>query len=432
MDNLPLWAQISALVVLLLFAGFFSIAETSMMSLNRFRVRHLAKSGKRAARTALALLRKTDHFLSMVLIGNTLLNAATSILITALAIHYFGSDERVLAIATAIVTFLILIFAELTPKVIGASYPEQIALPSSFLLAILVRLFYPLIWFANLFVSGILKLLRLRTPTPENQGLSAEELRFLVLETTHYIPNKHRSILLNLFDLEHIAVDDVMTPRAQIEALDITLTIDELRAQLVTCYHNRLLVYERDINQIKGILHVRQVLPLLQADALTYESLIASLTEPYFIPSGTPAFTQLQYFQEKKLRLGLVVDEYGEIEGLVTLLDIVEEMVGEFTSSMPGSMNSGLHWDKHGQVLVEGQITLRKLNRRLGLHFPVDGPKTLNGLILEYLQDIPETGVSIKIAQCPIEIIQVQDRLVRVARLTMPQKNIQNVEPKQA
>lgn len=393
-----------------------------MMALNRFRLRHLAKSGKRSARTTLALLKKTDHFLSMVLIGNTLLNAATTTLITALAIYYFGNEDRVLSIATGLVAFLILVFSELTPKVIGAAYPEQIALPSSYLMTLLVRLFYPIIWFVNLFVSGILKLLRLEASSEETPGMSADELRSLVLETGHFIPKKHHSILLNLFDLEHIAVSDVMTPRAQIEALDITQELDTLRHQLATCYHNQLPVYECDINQIKGILHVRKVLTLLDANNLTKETLLEALSEPYFIPVETPAFAQLQYFQEKKQHTGLVVNEYGEIQGLVTLQDIVEEMVGEFTTSMPGTTSSGLHWGSDGTILVEGQTSLRELNRRLGTKFPLEGPKTLNGLILEYLQDIPEADVSLKIADCPIEIVQVHDRLIRVARIARPLK----------
>ncbi|TAK92405.1 MAG: HlyC/CorC family transporter [Burkholderiaceae bacterium] len=422
MDTIPLWAQITALVALLLLSGFFSIAETSMMALNRFRVRHLAKSGKRSARMALALLHKTDRFLSMVLIGNTLLNAATTTLVTALAIYYFGNDETVLSIATGIVAFLILVFSELTPKVVGAAYAEQIALPSSLIFSLLVRLFYPLIWFVNLFVTGILKLLRLRSTSEDQTTLSTDELRSLVLESAQFMPKKHRSILLNLFDLEQITVDDVMTPRAHIEALDITQDLEQLRAQLATCYHNKLLVYERDINQVKGLLHVRQVLALLDTDTLNKESLLAALSEPYYIPAGTAALAQLQNFQEKKLRLGLVVDEYGEVEGLVTLADIVEEVVGEFTSTMPAAAVRGLHWDEDGLALVEGQTSLRKLNRRLGLHFSLDGPKTLNGLLLEYLQDIPETGVSVKIAGCPIEIVQVHDRLIRVARLQRPRQ----------
>jgi Mg2+/Co2+ transporter CorB len=332
----------------------------------------------------------------------------------------FGNDREVITITTAIVAFILIVFAEITPKVIGATYPERIALPASFILKPLMALATPAIWFVNLFVSGILKLLRIRTGrSARDQRLSPEELRSMVLEGGNFIPQKHKSILLNLFDLETISVEDVMTPRSQVEALNLSVPVEEIKRQLTTCYHNKLPVHEGEINAIVGILHVRKAVALLnQEEELTVEHFRDLLTPPYFIPEDTDVFTQLQYFQENHERLAIIVDEYGEVQGLVTLEDIIEEMVGEFTTSMPGAARADVfEWDEHGECLLEGTATLRDINKRLGLGFPLDGPKTLNGLLLEWLQDIPEASVSLKTPDCVIEIIQVQNQAIKVVKL---------------
>jgi len=399
------------------------MAETALMAANRHRLRHLARRGNKRAATTLWLLERTDKVLSLVLIANTLINALATALVTAIAITAFGNNERVITIATAAVAFLLIVFAEISPKVIGATYPERIALPTSLLLKPLMALTKPITWFVNLFVSGLLKILRIRTNgNAHDQRLSPEELRSMVLEGGNFIPKKHKSILLNLFDLEQISVEDVMTPRAQIESLNLSAPIEEIRQQLATCYHNKLPVHEGEINQIVGILHVRKALALLMhEEELQSEHFRTLLTEPYFIPEDTDVFTQLQYFQENHERLGIIVDEYGEVQGLVTLDDIIEEMVGEFTTSMPGAIRADtFSWDKNGECLIEGSTTLRDINKHLHLHFPLDGPKTLNGLLLEWLQDIPESGVCLKIANCIIEIIQVQNQAIRVVKLIRP------------
>ena len=423
MNNVPLWALVLALAVLILCSAFFAMAETALMAANKYRLRHLAKRGNRGAITTLWLLDRTDKLLSLVLIANTLINAMATALVTAIAILFFGHDDTVLTIATAVVAFLLIVFAEISPKIIGATYPEAISLGSSRLLKVLMTGAKPIIWFVNLFVKVVLKLLRIRTvQDPHQHRVSPEELRSIVLEGGNFIPQKHKSILLNLFDLETISVEDIMTPRAQIEALNLAVPVDEIKHQLTTCYHNKLPVYEGEINQIVGILHVRKAVALLnQADELTVEHFRELLNTAYFIPQETGVFTQLQYFQENKERLGIIVDEYGEVQGLVTLDDIIEEMIGEFTTSVPGAARSETFgWDANGEVLLEGSTPLRDINKRLGLGFPLDGPKTLNGLMLELLQDIPDSAISLKVANCVIEVIQVQNQAIKVVKLKRP------------
>ncbi len=420
---MPLWALFLALTLLILCSAFFAMAETALMASNKYRLRHLAKRGSRAAATTLWLLERTDKLLSLVLIANTLINAMATALVTAIAITFFGREESVITIATAIVAFLLIVFAEISPKVIGATYPERIALVSSLLLKPMMTLAKPVIWFVNLFVSLVLRCFRVEAgDASHTHRLSPEELRSVVLEGGAFIPQKHKSILLNLFDLEAISVEDIMTPRAQVEALDLAEGVDGILSQLTTCYHNKLPVYEGEINQVVGILHVRKAVGLLkQEDALTVEHFRALLTAPYFIPQDTAVFTQLQYFQENRERLGIIVDEYGEVQGLVTLDDIIEEMIGEFTTSMPGAARSDTFgWDAQGTCLLEGATPLRDINKRLGLDFPLDGPKTLNGLLLEVLQDIPESPISLKIGPCVVEVIQVQNQSIKVVKLMKP------------
>lgn len=393
------------------------------MAINRHRIKHLAKRGSKLAQITLWLLDRTERVLSLILIANTLLNALATGLITAIAISTFGNNETVITIATGVIAFLLIVFTEITPKVIGATYPERIALPASFILKPLMALSKPVIWFVNLFVSGLLKIMRLKTGSTErDHRLSPEELRSMVLESGSFIPKKHKSILLNLFDLEKISVEDVMTPRAQIEALNLSVPVEDIKNQLTTCYHNKLPVHEGEINQIVGILHVRKAVALLnQEEELTVDHFRELLSAPYFIPEGTDVFTQLQYFQENHERLGIIVDEYGEVQGLVTLEDIIEEMIGEFTTSMPGAARAdAFGWDKNGECLLEGTTTLRDINKRLGLNFPLDGPKTLNGLLLELLRDIPEASVSVKIENCIVEIVQVLNQAIKVVKLRRP------------
>lgn len=423
MDEIPLSAQFLALAILLVFSGFFSLSETAMMATNRHRLRHMAKQGQRGATVALILLGKTDKLLGVILLGNTLINAAAAMLTGHIALTLFGKEKWTLEAGTLFVTFCLLVFSEITPKVIGATYPDWLTPRISYVLAPLLRIAYPVIWFVNLFVLALLKLLHLQPkPGQDTQRLSPEELRGLVLESGHFIPHQHQTMLLNLFDLEHITVEDIMKPRGEIEAIDIDAPLDQIREQLATSFHRRLPVYQGDPGNIIGILLQRRMLTSLLAEELTVESLREDLAEPYFIPAATTLYAQLQFFQESRQSLGLVVDEYGEIEGLVTLEDIIEEIIGKFTTSVPTSGNE-LAWEggEHGEsVLVDGGRSLRELNRELELSFPLDGPKTLNGLILEHLQDIPEAGLSVKIDGVAMEIVHSQDRRIRMVRIFRP------------
>ena len=389
------------------------------MALNRYRLRFLIKQGSRGAKLAGALLAKVDELLSFILAGNTVINAATTILVAEICRRLFGDGEYVLAIATGAASFCILIFAEILPKILGARFSEKIALASSFILTPLILLTKPLMLIINVIVRGILSVLRIKPAVDGVQQLSMEELRTLVLEGGQFIPKKHQNILMNLFDLENMSVDDTMTPRALIEAVDINARIEEIRNVLSTSHHTRMVVYDGDLSNVVGIVHVRKVLNASRKEPLEKDTLREIIREPYFIPEGTPLLQQLTHFQDLQRRMALVVDEYGEIQGLVTLQDILEEIVGEFTSQSP--MNTGFYRKQDdGSIIVEGSCPLRVLNRKLGFNFPLDGPKTINGLLTEHFEDIPEPGVSVKIDNYPIEILQVQDKMVKVVRLVLP------------
>jgi Mg2+/Co2+ transporter CorB len=414
---MPLYVLLIALAVLLIVSAFFPLSETSMMAINRYRLKHLAKQGHRGARLTTQLLLNTDRLLGVILLGNNLLNAAAATVVAVIVSVSFGHSDLALLLGTVSVTFAILVFSEITPKVIAAAHPERIALASSYVLTPLLKLFYPVVWFVNLFVQALLTILRIR-PRADNatQKLSLEELKTLVLEAGHFIRKKHQSVLLNLFDLETVTVDDVMVPRGQIEAIDLDADDETIHDQLLTCYHTRLPVYRGTLDNVAGIIHVRKVLNQMRSDEISAATLEKIMREPYFIPSGTPLFSQLQLFQENRERVGLIVDEYGEWMGLVTLEDIIEEIIGEFTTHSPSQVGAFLK-QEDGSVIVEGSSLLRDLNRKLGLTLPLGGPKTLNGLILEHFQDIPEAGTSLKIAGYPMEIIQTQDRVVKVVRI---------------
>jgi Mg2+/Co2+ transporter CorB len=419
-EQIPLWAQIGAVFVLLLFSGFFSISETAMMAINRHRLRYLASKGAFGAKTTQSLLARTDQLLGVVLIGNNLLNTIIPVLTTSIALRTFGRDNLVLSIATGIVAFLIIVFAEITPKIVGATYPEKIALPASFVIAPLTRVLKPIVWIVNLFSNAILLVLHINTKGGREQRLTTEELRAIVLESGSFMPTKHRSILLNLFDLENISVEDVMIPRRRIESLDLDAPVEDILHQLETCYHNKLIVYQGDIDRVVGVLHVRKTLATLHNQEFTRETLRELLTDPYFVPSGTPVFQQLQYFQETRHRTALVVNEYGELEGLVTPEDIIEELIGEFTTSIPRGASTRKGWTESGECIVAGSMPLRELNRWLQLTLPTDGPKTLNGLILETLEEIPEGDVCLQIGDVQLEVLQSDDQAVRTVKLFKP------------
>ena len=420
MDEIPLSAQFAALALLLVLSGFFAMAETAMMAANRHRLRHLAESGHGGARLAQKLLGHVERLISMILIGNTLINAAAAMITGHIALQLFGQEKWALEAGTLFVTFCLLVFSEISPKVVGANYPDWLAPRISYVLAPLQRVAYPVIWFVNLFVGALLWLLRLHPrPGDESRQMSAEELRALVLEAGRFVPNQHRSILLNLFELEQLAVEDIMTPRGEIESIDLAAPIETIREQLATSFHSRIAVCEGDPANIVGVLHPRKILGEAFAGELDHAALRERMATPYFIPAATPIYTQLQFFRENRQRLGLVVDEYGEIQGLVTLEDIIEELVGKFTTRQ-SDFGGALAWSPDGTALVDGAAPLRDLNRQLELDFPLEGPRTLNGLIVEQLQDIPEAGVGLRAGGVAMEIVQTQDRKIKMVRLHRP------------
>lgn len=419
MDDIPLGTLLAVLAILLIVSGGFSIAETAMMAANRYRLRHQAKQGRSGAKLALSLLAETDKLLGIILLGNNLINAAAATLTGVITIRLFGEGELVLALGTVAVTFLILVFSEITPKVIGAARADRIAPVVAYALAPLLK--PPVIWivyFVNLFVQGLLTVLRIRPADEQSGTLSQEELRSLVLEG-QYFRGKHRAMIANLLDLGIITVDDVMTPRNQIHALDISARRSLLRQQLATSYHTRVPVYEGTLDNIVGILHLKQVVALQQTSEIDAEHLLPLLRPPYFVPAGTPLLTQLSQFQADRQRMGIVVDEYGELKGLVTIEDIIEEIIGEFTTQAPDAVGS-YRREADGSVVVDGMALLRTLNRRLGTRFPLDGPKTLSGLIVGHLGEIPDAGRRFALAGQPLEILQTQDRVVKVVRLHAP------------
>ena len=417
-DNIPLGYLFGALAALLAFSGFFSMSETCMMALNRYRLKHLIREGNTGAKLAGKLLERTDELLAFILAGNTVINAATTILVAEICRRLFGDGDYVLAIATAAASFAILIFAEILPKIFGATYAETIALGASYILTPLIRITKPVMWVVNVIVRGLLRLMRIKQVGDQEGGhLSMEELRTLVLEGGKFIPKKHQSIFLNLFELEDMTVDDTMTPRGQIEHLDLSDELEDLRNALSTAHHTRLVVCEGGLDNVVGVIHVRKVLNATRRDQIDLATLRTIIREPYFVPEGTPLLDQLTNFQDNQRHMGLVVDEYGEILGLVTLKDILEEIVGEFTSAAIGS-SALFHREADGSVIADGSCSLRVLNRKAGFDFPLEGPKTINGLLLEQLEDIPEAGVSLMVADHPVEIMQVQNRMVKVVRIS--------------
>ena len=420
MEDIPLSWEIGALCVALVASGYFSISETALMAMNRYRLKHLVAQGHGGALRAADLLKRADRLLGGILIGNTLAIAAATTIAGVIAVRLLGEDKLTYAISTLVISFVIIIFCEITPKVVGATYPERAALLLAYALKPTMRLLEPASWFVNLFVGPLLWMLRVRPQeNTDAPVLSPAEIRTLVLESSNFMPKKHLSILMNLFDVGEITVHDVMVPRAKIEAVRLDDDMETIARQLTTSYHRELPVYRGGSDEIAGVLHLRKVLGLLFAGALDRKAIEDVLDEPYFVPASTPAIAQLQYFQDKRERIGLVVDEYGELMGLVTLEGIVEEIIGKFTTSLP-SASPALSWGADGTATADGAMQVREVNRALALDLPTDGPKTLNGLILEQLQDIPEANVSLKIAGVPVEIVSAQGRAVKTVRLFRP------------
>ncbi len=406
------------ILVLVVLSALFSMSETAMTAARRHRVSALAQQGNRNAQKMLWLMDHLDQLLAVILISNTLVNAMLTTLITAMAIDAFGNDDWVISVTTGCVAFLLIVFAEITPKYLGALFPERIAVPASGFLRYYTTLALPATWFVNLFVRGLLRLMRIRiTEQSETARISSDELRAL-LQTGS--TTAHHKLLLNTLDLESLRISALMKSRSHIEALDLSEDMTSLRQHISTAHHNSLLVYENDMRSVIGILHVRKAIHILIDPDAQVADLRAIISPGYFVLQNTPVLVQLHAFQEAQERLGLVIDEYGTVRGLITIDDILEEVVGQFTTSFTDAGTYDLKWDHDGECVLDANISVRKVNKRLGLNLPTRLGNTLNGLVSHYLQDLPDSPVSLKINGFIIEVVQVQPQGIKTVRLFKP------------
>lgn len=417
MDAIPLSVLFITLFILLLLSAFFSGSETGLMTLNRYRLRHLVDKQHPGARRAQQLLDQPDRLIGLILLGNNLVNVLASMLTTLIALRVAG--EAGMAIAAGLLVLVILIFAEVTPKTLAALHPERIAFPAAFIYIPLLRILYPLVWLINIITNNLLKLLGVPTSKQHPDALSSEELRTVVKEAGALIPKRHQTMLLNLIDLEKVTVEDVMVPRNEVTGIDINDDWETISRQLSDSQYTRLPVYRETIDRVIGILHMRDVLSLVYRDELDADTLQRVVRDPYFIPENTSLNRQLLNFQRNKRRIGFVVDEYGDLQGLITLEDILEEVVGEFTTD-PADHYEDIVAQEDGSWLVDGSTSIRTLNTALQMSLSTDGPRTLNGLITEYLETIPESGTSLLLDQRPVDIIQIRDNMIKTVRIHAP------------
>ncbi|WP_193074074.1 HlyC/CorC family transporter [Pseudomonas sp. FME51] len=414
MSDTSTGALLLILVVLIALSAFFSSSETSMMSLNRYRLKHLSKKGHRGAQRAEDLLGRPDRLLGTILVGNNIVNILAASIASVIAVQLWG--DAGIAISTILLTIIILIFGEITPKTLAALRPEMIAFRVAIILSLLQRVLYPVVWLCGTVSNGLLRLLGVNPKSNQNGQLSAEELRTVVNEGTLGITRKRQNMLLSILDLEKMTVNDIMVPRNEAYGIDLDDDMSVILDQLRTSHHTRLPIFRGDINNVTGLVHMRIIARLLSRDELTKESLIASSKDPYFIPENTPLHTQLLNFQKHKRRIGFVVDEYGDVIGLVTLEDILEEIVGEFTTDLLPA-NHDIHPQTDGSYVIDGSVALRAINRQLLWKLPEDGPKTLNGLITERLENIPDNSVGLSIGQYRLEILQIKDNMIKSVRI---------------
>ena len=414
LTDIPLGTLFGLLFFLIILSAFFSGAETGLFSINRYRLRHRAKNGHAGATRAEALLRRPDRLIGVILLGNNFVNILASAIATVIALRLYG--EVGVVIATAVMTVVVLIFAEVTPKTLAALHPERFAFPASLILTALQKPLYPLVWLLNTTANGLLRLIGVSVKNNGHSALSREELRTVVNEAGAMIPHRHQQMLVSILDLEKVTVEEIMVPRGEVISIDLEDEWSDILKQLSISQHTRLPLCEGSIDNVIGIIHLRDILAAQRHGELDRERLRAIIRPAYFIPQATPLHTQLLKFQGEQRRIGLVVNEYGDIQGLVTLDDILEEIVGEFTTD-PATSSKDVHPQEDGSYLVDGGITIRDLNRAFGWELPTRGPKTLNGLILEYLEDIPEPGTSLLLEEYPIEVVQSSHSTVKTVRI---------------
>lgn len=416
MDDIPINTLFGVLFFLILVSAFFSAAEISLVTLNRYRLRHQAESGNRGARLAAKLLERPDRLIGVILLGSNSINALFSALTTVTVIRLWGEKDSAIGIATVIIALVVLILTDLAPKTFAALHPERIAYPSAYVLRPLLKLSYPIVWFINIIANGLLRLLGVKVRARAADKLSTEEFKTLVMEAGALMPESHQDMLLAILDLENITVEDVMVPRGEIEGIDLDADWDDILVQLSTSRYTRVPVYHGNLDKVIGVVHLRKVMHLMRDDNFDRAELMKILVEPYFVPEATALSAQLLNFRAVKRRVALVVNEYGDIVGLVTLEEILEEIVGDFTSPVPGVLDD-VQTQGDGSFVVNGSTHIRDLNRRLDWKLPISGPKTLNGLIIEYLEDIPEVGTSLILDGYMVEILRTRGTAVQTVRI---------------
>jgi Mg2+/Co2+ transporter CorB len=408
--------QLVLLAVLLVLSAFFAISETSLMSVNRYRLKHLSKQGNVGAKLAIKLLNETDKLLSVILLCNNFANAAAAALVTLIVVEFFGTQESIIFIGTIITTFMIVIFSEISPKVIGAAHPEKLAPYCSFILYPLLKVFYPIVLFLNFFVLGFLKLVNIKTNFNQKDLINMDELKSIISESGTFIPQKNKSIFLNLIDLNKVTIDEVMMPHTNVESVCLKQSMDEILEKVINSNYRQMVVKDND--EIIGVIDSKKLLKLLvkeQNNEITHESLRELIEPPYFIPSGTTIYKQIQYFQDNQEKKGFIVNEYGDFIGLVSLEDLLEEIIGEFNKDIPSKLSKIISEDDGW--IVDGAISIRDLNKKLNLKLPTSGPITLSGLIIEFLESIPETNTSFKMHETKFEIINIYEQTIKKIKI---------------
>tara|TARA_B100001142_G_scaffold304750_1_gene333132 strand:- start:308 stop:1561 length:1254 start_codon:yes stop_codon:yes gene_type:complete len=408
--------QLTLLAVLLILSAFFAISETSLMSVNRYRLKHMSKEGNVGAKLALKLLNETDKLLSVILLCNNFANAAAAALVTLIVVEFFGTQESIIFVGTLVTTFMIVIFSEISPKVIGAAHPEKLAPFCSYILYPLLRIFYPIVLFLNFFVLGFLKIVNIKTNFNQNDLINMDELKSIISESGTFIPQKNKSIFLNLIDLNKVTIDEVMMPHTSVEAVDLKQSIDEILEKVINSNYRQMVVKDKD--EILGVIDSKKILNLFikdEKDEITHKKLMELIEPPYFIPSGTTIYKQIQYFQDNQEKKGFIVNEHGDFLGLVSLEDLLEEIIGEFNTDIPSKLSKIITEDDGW--IIDGGISIRDLNKKLNLKLPTDGPITISGLIIEFLENIPDTNTSFKMHKTRFEIINIYEQTIKKVKI---------------
>jgi len=413
---MPLGMLFGILALMLILSAFFSGSETSLMTLNRYRLRHRVKLKHSGAIKAYKLLQRPDRLLGLILLGNNFVNNFASSIATVIAIKLFADEESVIAIAAGILTIVMLIFSEVTPKTLAAIKAELLSFPDTWIYSPLLKIFYPIVWFVNIFVNLLLRMVGVDVSKTSHDSLNKEELKSIITEAESFMPARYQKMLLGILDLESATVEDIMTPRNEIVGIDLEDSIEDIINQIKTSPHTQMAVYKKSIDRVVGFLHLRKVLVMVDQDNFDKQSIINLLTKPSFIPESTPVHVQMLRFKSEKIRIGLVVDEYGDVQGLVTLDDLLQEIVGELITD-----DITVRKQSDGSYLVDASITVRELNRVMQWSLPTEGPKTLNGLIVEFMETIPEAGIGIKLHGHPLEILKRDENTVKLVKF-LPRK----------